>query len=80
MVLVTRAHNLSKLAFRGGVSIINPPLSKFGHMSKFGQGRINNPNTFNTLMHAHCKAGNFNKAFELLDEMMRNGLMPNVAT
>ena len=36
MVLVTRAHSLSKLAFRGGVRIINPPLSKFGHMSKSG--------------------------------------------
>ena len=36
MVLVTRAHRLSKLAFKGGVRIINPPLSKFGHMSKLG--------------------------------------------
>ena len=27
VVLVTRAHRLSKLAFRGGVRIINPPLS-----------------------------------------------------
>ena len=34
MILVTRAHRLTKLAFRGGVRIINPPLSKFGHMSK----------------------------------------------
>ena len=36
MVLVTKAHSLSKLAFRGGVKIINPPLSKFGHMYKLG--------------------------------------------
>ena len=36
MVLVTGAHSLSKLEFRGGVRIINPPLSKFGHMSKLG--------------------------------------------
>ena len=34
MVLVTKAHRFSKLAFRGGVRIINPPLSEFGHMSK----------------------------------------------
>ena len=27
MVLVTRAHRFSKLAFRGGIRIINPPLS-----------------------------------------------------
>ena len=36
MVLVTRAHRMSKLEFKVGVRIINPPLSKFGHMSKLG--------------------------------------------
>ena len=36
MVLVTRAHKLSKLAFRGGVRIINSPLVQFGHVSKSG--------------------------------------------
>ena len=33
-VMGDQGPQLSKLAFRGGVRIINPPLSKFGHMSK----------------------------------------------
>lgn len=44
------------------------------------QGLVPNANTYTTLIDGHCKVGNFDHAYELLDMMGKEGVSPNICT